>query len=206
MIERFSRDLKQLLFQFDKTRPFVCDGNPLDCQIFIVGINPATEMKNGFLNFWSDNNGFDKKSWLDQYITERLNQPSKSGRKRRAYSNTRTRIEWLCSALDPDKVLETNIYSKPTQTVDELLAEDRNIKLFNFLVTTIKPKILFLHGKDTRKAIENMLPVNLDENKFVECQFSDAPIKVTAMKHLSRGWSKEKVKNFAHRLRTELHK
>ena len=50
-------------------RPFVCDGNPCDCKAFIVGINPASRVS--FWAFWSDETGFDKKSWLARYVAER---------------------------------------------------------------------------------------------------------------------------------------
>jgi hypothetical protein len=40
-------------------RPFLCDGNPYDCEAFIVGINPASSVS--FWSFWNDETGFDKK-------------------------------------------------------------------------------------------------------------------------------------------------
>ena len=206
MLTQFSQDLTQKFLHDQSVRPFVCDGNPFDCQIFIVGINPATQMDTGFLEFWSDSVGFDETSWLQQYVTERKNKPLKKGRKRRqTFSSTRTRIEWLCSALKPDKILETNLYAKATPIAAELLQDDRKIDLFNFLVNTIKPKILFLHGKETKEDVERLLSVDLVENEFVECNISNDMVKVLFMKHLSRGWSREATLQLADRLRRELH-
>ena len=207
MLTQFSQDLTQKFLHDQNVRPFVCDGNPFDCQIFIVGINPATQMNAGFLEFWSDSVGFDKTSWFQHYVTERKNKPLKEGRTRRqTLSNTRTRIEWLCTALKPDKILETNLYAKPTATAAELLQGDRRIDLFNFLVNTIRPKILFLHGKETKEAVERLLSVNLVENEFVECNFSNYMVKVLSMKHFSRGWSEEATLLLADTLRRELRK
>ena len=47
----FKIKLFDKLKSYPDPRPFVCDGNPLDCNIFIVGINPATKMEMNFENF-----------------------------------------------------------------------------------------------------------------------------------------------------------
>ena len=52
-------------------RPFVCDGSPLDCRVFLVGINPATEMSGNFWDFWDDDSGFNKEKWRERYDEER---------------------------------------------------------------------------------------------------------------------------------------
>ena len=205
MLNFFSQELKQKINQDNSLRPFVCDGDPLNCRIFIVGFNPATKMEKDFIQFWSSDIGFDKKSWLQQYVKERKEMPLKEGQKRRnEYSNTRRRIEWLCSELKTEIPLETNIYHKPTKTVGDLSMNDRNIEVFKFLVTNIKPKILFLHGNDAKKAIEKLLLIKLQNDEFTECIFSGVPLKIIAKKHLSRGWSEDATIEFADRLIKEL--
>jgi hypothetical protein len=88
-------------------RPFVCEGSPLDCQIFIVGFNPATTNVS-FWDFWRLPYGFDKKAWLPMYESEREEQ----GKKRQ--SSTRKRIERIVEAAWPLKCLETNIHAVPS--------------------------------------------------------------------------------------------
>src|SRR5688572_31077171 len=45
------------------SRPFVCDGSPLKCKIFIVGTNSARLVEHPFFDFWDPLYGFrDRKS------------------------------------------------------------------------------------------------------------------------------------------------
>lgn len=41
----FDKELGTLLRTHERPHPFVCSGNPLECKIFIVGLNAATGMK-----------------------------------------------------------------------------------------------------------------------------------------------------------------
>ena len=62
-LDEFERQLADLLGRPSRARPFVCEGSPLDCEIFIVGFNPATEMGD-FWQFWRTGYGFDKNAWF----------------------------------------------------------------------------------------------------------------------------------------------
>lgn len=113
-LHHFEDELRTLLIDFERPRPFVCEGNPLDCDIFIVGFNAATEMKANFWDFWSTEVGFNKQRWLDEYRKERAVKPLAPGKTRRnKISATRQRIEWMVSATSPHRCLETNLYAKP---------------------------------------------------------------------------------------------
>ena len=63
----FRKNLSAILPE--KGRPFVCQGSPYNCKIFIVGINPATTME-GFWGYWSDCAGYDKDSFFEGYKIE----------------------------------------------------------------------------------------------------------------------------------------
>ena len=65
-------------------------------------------------------------------------------------SKTRQRIEWLVETIFPIKTLETNLFVKPTETAKELNHEDRESLVFEFLTQTIRPKIIFTHGKEVK--------------------------------------------------------
>lgn len=70
-------------------RPFVCDGSPLDCEIFIVGANAATAMGD-FWDFWLPGVGMDKAAWFAAYKAARAQKPLAPGKTRRmAVSPTR---------------------------------------------------------------------------------------------------------------------
>ena len=91
-------------------RPFVCEGSPLNCQVALVGYNPATSLSADFWDFWDAESGFDKERWFETYKQERAAEPLKEGRtRRRQISMTRQRIELFLNGLDTS-CLETNLY------------------------------------------------------------------------------------------------
>lgn len=49
-LSEFEQELRSLIGQPTDLRPFVCEGPPLACPVFIVGYNPATEMT---ADWWS---------------------------------------------------------------------------------------------------------------------------------------------------------
>ena len=61
----FKSELQKLVGTSTTARPFVCEGYPMECDVFIVGINPATAMQSDFWSFW-DNDQFDKRKWFEQ--------------------------------------------------------------------------------------------------------------------------------------------
>ncbi len=125
MIEHaeFRRRLSAILPE--NCRPFVCQGSPYDCKIFVVGLNPATAMENVFWQYWNNSTGFDKDSWFEAYKIERKSRPLKPGKKsRRDVGTTRRNLNKLADLIGTDEILETNIYSKPTEHYTELRAEE----------------------------------------------------------------------------------
>jgi len=196
MFKEFSGNLKGILKGLDKPRPFVCNGSPYDSEIFIVGFNAATEMQADFWEFWCDKKGFLKEKWFDCYITERANKPLKPGKRRRnRVSNTRQRIEWIASASTPSKCLEKNIYSKATTEAKELKKEDMDSSVFEYLLSEIKPRVVFSHGLDARKHLELLSGSAIQEGSVTEITLFGTKTKVLSMSHLSRGWSEGSSKD-----------
>jgi hypothetical protein len=168
------------------TRPFVCEGSPLDCRVFIVGFNPATEMAADFWEFWTPGYGFDKAAWFDAYKAERLNKPLRAGKTRRsAVSPTRRVIDWICDAAAPTKCLETNIFSTASTDMNSLSGDHRDAAIFRFLVEAVKPSVIVAHGKDAGQEAE---------------RFSDHA-KILAVPHFSRGWSEKKARELGAEIR-----
>lgn len=188
----FELQLKLSLASILHPRPFVCDGNPLDCELFLVGFNAATEMKASFWSFWSSERGFDRSSWYETYIKERAEKPLKPGRTRKLQvSTTRRCIELIVNEIKPLRCLETNLYMTATTQADELAPELMDVSTFNFLVTTIKPRVLMLHGLDARQHLEKLTKCTLQPNMANSVVFNGNPCIVFPVKHLSRGWSKK---------------
>jgi hypothetical protein len=201
----FENNLREKLRAYDKPRPFICDGNPLDCDVFIVGINAATEMQKDFWDFWTQNIGFDKAQWIQNYILERKLKPLKPNKTRRnKLSNTRQRIEWITESLKPIKTLETNLFVKATPTANELKSGDRKSGIFEYLLETIKPKIIFIHGNEVLEYFEKLYDIKITKNKIEKFNILETETNILAMNHLSRGWGKDKSVDLGVKLKSEI--
>ena len=201
----FENNLRERLKNYEKPRPLICEGNPLDCKIFIVGINAATEMDSDFWSFWSKENGFKKAEWLESYILERKLKPLKPNKTRRnQLSNTRQRIEWIIESIKPIKTLETNLFVKATPTADELKSEERESSVFEYLLETIKPKILFIHGNEVIEYFEKLYGIEIEKGKIEHFEILGTKTNILAMNHLSRGWSKQKSIELGELLKSEI--
>lgn len=75
MLQSFKSGLEAIVGRPTTLRPFVCDGSPLDCRVFIVGFNPATDSEVDFWTFWSSDRGFNKALWYQNYLKERRERP-----------------------------------------------------------------------------------------------------------------------------------
>jgi len=132
-LEEFRKSLEQQLPN-PNSRPFVCDGSPLDCRIFIVGTNSARLVKKPFFSFWDPSCGFKKTEFL-----EALKQV------RGGLTRTRKNIEHVADAAGRKATLDTNIYLFPTAQALHLKKEDKTTEVFEFLMRTIKPAVVLAH-------------------------------------------------------------
>jgi hypothetical protein len=165
-------------------RPFVCDGSPLDCRMFIVGFNPATDDVPIWPHWGA--NGMDKAAWSRAYIARR-----RALKKRE--SPTRRAINKFVQSTRPLRILETNVFDKPSQSVAQLF--DRNPAAFTFLLEHIAPEIVLLHGDDAKEAFANLAnargwTVDLPKSVATTKSFSDGivlgrPLKLAAIYHFS---------------------
>lgn len=184
-LNEFEAELRRVVGQPTMLRPFVCRGSPLDCQIFLVGFNPATILETDFWTFWRQGFGYDKDAWFEEYLLERSRKPLKPGRTRRhAVSPTRRNIEAFIEGTGTAGVLETNIFSKPSDDMRSLALADREIAPFRFLVEAIKPQLIVSHGKPANEAIDRFFPTS----------------KIIKVAHLSRGISNENARLLGQRV------
>jgi hypothetical protein len=151
-LENFYDDLKREMAE-EVLMPFVCNGNPLDAEVLIIGFNPTTEYD--FWKFFTNKKGFDHVAELEDYIYHRALKNKKT-----KLSNTRGRIKRLEDILwkkYPDlHILKMNLYAKATLNEAELLEEDRNLKIFNFLIRNLRPKLIITHGKSASSQINSL--------------------------------------------------
>ena len=145
-LAEFRERLQALMYE-PGLRPFVCHGSPLACQVFIVGFNPATSMDRPFWDYWSDETGFDKPRFMQDYLRKRgLAEPK----------GVRARIERVVAELPAGVALETNICSKPTRTAAELHRDDRATDVFRFLLDSIRPGLVYAHSNEPIAYFEHL--------------------------------------------------
>ncbi len=200
--QKFEFKLKSVIGESTDLRPFVCDGFPMECEIFIVGYNPATEMSQSFWEFWNSDTGFNKTAWFEAYKRERIDRPLKPGRTRRnLISPTRQRIEWITEFASPIKCLETNIYSKATEKAKDLSIIDQEDEVFKFLLQEIRPKVMLLHGLKTLEHLRKIAHLQTELSRMMVFTKNSVQVKVIAVPHLSRGCSQLKTEEWGKQLR-----
>lgn len=143
-----------------------------------MGTNPASTVT--WTPFWDrENEVFDKPGWLKIYEAERAEQKRNSGKTHfRTQSPTRSRIELLVNTIGgPNRVLETNLYAVSTPSEKNLKPADRVSLVFEFLLQTIKPKALFIHG-DTAASYfrERYNLLHLGGSSRVSLAYGDCPV------------------------------
>lgn len=188
-LKAFENELAALIGRPTDMRPFVCDGSPLECSVFIVGLNAASNLHVDFWTHWSMEKGFDKHQWFECYKENRRKQPLKPGKTRRnEISNTRRVIEWIVEELKPNKVLETNIFTTATEEYADLKQHQRSTETFDFLTEAIAPKLFVVHGKDATEHVSRR----------------QLPGCIIQASHFSRGWSKIKALELAAQIKEKL--
>ncbi len=161
-------------------RPFVCDGDPMQCKAFVVGANPATKGSCDFWHFWDDEKGFDKVAWFRRYCDER----AKNGK---PISPTRERIAKIVGAASEVKILETNLFGVPTGKQAELRREDKQSSIFDFLLSSIAPKVILFHGAPAAAHFNERYGTKLTrDGSLSDVEIDGRSVRICASKHLSR--------------------
>ena len=192
-LEALERDLRGLLRADTPARPFLCSGSPFGCRVALVGINPATTTS--FWDHWSPRTGVDKISWL---AAHRANARS-------ATNQTRPRIEILAKALAPVRCIELNLFPYPTSSERHLATEDRDRRVFDCMLEAVQPDFLFAFGKSPALELATFLNETPFEKGIIrECRHNSRPVHVLVESHLSRGWSYERVRELAHRIKSHV--
>jgi hypothetical protein len=179
-------DLKELVKPFEKDqpyyRPFVCNGDQTNLDIFIVGINPATPI-------------YEKDIKIDEYVKllMRYDDFYEEYQKIREEAGktkiSRTRIGTVSFVNELKRrtgktIMETNVIPFPTATI-KLLKEipDHVIKhaqeIFYRVLTEYTPKVIIVHSKMSLKYLVN----TLDENKLIHLDEIDWQQAIVAIEN-----------------------
>lgn len=164
-LAEIDREIRRLSGENALSRPFLCSGSPIGCDVAEVGINPGTDTP--LWPFWDVNSGCDKKGWLCEYI-------KKHGR----LKPTRDRIEVLARALAPLRLLELNLYHHYSPNLDSLEREHRDTALFDYLFRVTKPRLLLVHGDKPATHLVRLLGVTIPKGVFVPANYQGERIEV----------------------------
>lgn len=147
---RFEKELLEIVGDGHDLRPFICEGSPLLCDVFIVGYNPATATGRQFLSYWEPGYGMRRSDVLGEIRAIRATQKTKTGRSKAEFSHSRMTIHVLIAAgeeLGEFRCLETNIYAAEAPAAGDVKAHQRVTRHFDFLLDWVKPKVIISHGK-----------------------------------------------------------
>jgi hypothetical protein len=186
-LDAFHKELRRVAGRA-KGFPFVCRGNPFDCDTFVVGINPATTTP--FWPCWSAKTGFNKDKWLGLYKKHHGD-----------FTPTRQRIEILCHTAGQNRVLETNVFTSFARRENKLAETERTTDVFEFLMDCLNPRVMFVHGRTAIQSLERLVNARiLKHGKFVRVQHRRAAFDVIAGRHLCL-WSYARVQELGEALR-----
>lgn len=189
----FERELRSRFPEDARGWPFICDGSPFECRIFVVGHNPRHHTP--FWPFWKRGSCFDKAEWLKKY-------QACHG----ALSPTRKRIEWVIEAAAPARCLETNLFPEPSAYLKQLKPHERNTNVLEFLLGELNPSVVFVHGRIARKRVGTLLGIHTklipDSKQMVP--HDETPLCVIAGHHLGAwgplAWDEQKCRRLGRRL------
>lgn len=154
----FSLELRALIATAPDMRPFLCTGNPLTCNVAVVGINPAATTP--FWPFWTDDKGMDRAAWIDAY------QALHSGH----LSRSRAALERFVPQVSA-RVIELNAHAKQSKRLADLRGEHRTTEVLAFMLGVVQPAIVLCAGTSALKAVRNLSlpwePIVIEARHFI---------------------------------------
>lgn len=195
-LPEFRAELQQKMHNNESNRPFICDGNPLTCTVWLVGINPATPMKDNFFDFFNKD-GFDYGKWENAYKQERREMQKSEFSKTRIISNL------IVKELKQKEItiLETNVYATPTSRAAELKQEEKDSQIFTFLLDNAEVEYILVHGNEAIEEMNTVLGKEIHQKivkgTTIHVVYKGKKIIIKAMNHLSYQLSHENAKKLA---------
>lgn len=187
-LTELDHEIRRLTREHPEARPFLCEGSPIGCDIFLVGINPGTDTP--FWPYWRLPYGCHKQEWLKDYL-------QRHGR----FLQTRARIERLFEATVPVRCLETNMFFRYSPDESSLPDEDRDTSVFDYLLAAISPKVMFIHGDSAIEHMEGLTGKRVRRDEWTRARVAGVELDVMAGYHLRYRWSYERVDRLGIQLR-----
>lgn len=195
------------LYEFDQrlrmvapqdSKPFFCEGSPMGCEVFIVGLNPGLRPP-AFWPYWDVSRnvsyGFHKERWLQAYGS---------------WTPTRHQIEILVAAispigcLSPLRCLETNVFAACSNRLADLPRERRSTEVFDLLVDVVRPRSLLVHGVEAVSHVERLAGCSIPLNQYLTIRLAGRETFVYARHHLSFQLSRAACRDIGTQLRQEM--
>jgi len=168
----FDKAIRELTGEHIEARPFLCEGSPFGCEVFLVGINPGTPTP--FWPYWRLPYGCYKQEWLRDYMSRPGNKP------------TRNNTERIIRAAAPVRCLDTNVYCRYSPREASLPAEHEDTRVFDYLLRTLTPKVLFVHGESAIEHVRQLAGnMPLPHGQFTRVNLFGMPVDVITGPHLS---------------------
>lgn len=183
-LAQIDKQIRLLTGEHPESRPFICSGSPLGCDIAEVGINPGTPTP--FWPHWSTAQGFSKEAWLKDYL-------SRHGK----FGPTRRNIDLFAQSLHPMRSVELNIYDRFSPRLGDLPASLRKTEVFDYLLGALRPKLVLVHGDDPAEYLGRLLGVSPEKDAFVPVEYQGVRLELfQATRHFMKV-SKEYVREVA---------
>ena len=167
--------------------PFVCEGSPLKCRLFVVGTIGARRVEKPFIRFWDPSYGFRKERFLRE-IDQLYG----------GMTRTRKRIEAIANSVGQQVTLDTNIYLNPAPGTKILTAADKKTDTFEWLLQTIKPQVVLAYGKTAKSFFQDRGTI-FTENSLIPkaVKFNGLRFKLLTWTHLTYQTSNAKIEEIA---------
>lgn len=176
--------LRELLRADIPSRPFLCSGSPVGCEVVLLGINPATTTP--FWDYWSED-GCNRAAWLQDYL-----------RREGRFKPTRKRIEIVVETLAPEvRVLELNLFPYSSPREHKLADELRDRRVFDYVMSLADPKLVFVFGNTPTRELAELLGSALPLRQYTPVTLGGKAFEVYVDKHLSYQWRDAAVKQLA---------
>lgn len=172
-VHKIDNEISRLIPIDEPSRPFLCSGFPVGCEVATVGINPATDTP--FWPYWNSESGFDKHAWIEAY-------KKRHGR----LKPTRDRLEIFCAAVAPVRCIELNLYNHASRSEISLAKSHRSTEVFEFMLAAVKPKVLLVYGNTPIRHLSRLLGVTPEKGCFTETKcFGHAVVVFASKRHFA---------------------
>ena len=133
-------------------RPFVCDGNPTESHVLIIGTNPAAPLNMDWWDWWISDHGFDYDLFMCRHINSRRRM------RKSLLGTTRRRFIRITDTLQSEfrlnlKLIETNVYRREAWSEEQLWRYDErdrypNDDVLHLLISGLQPpRAVIPHGE-----------------------------------------------------------